>query len=196
MDPGCPPAQRLRHCGDGKDQARAEDRRSPRRPLPTRRQFVSLASVDLAGLPRDCRRRVDPFSVDGAHKGSRCRISCRYSESADAARLGQLEHSCRRASGILKRGDRARTARQLRTTSRERSTSRVSGCRRRGPALRTRQGSASAVRLFVERAKEQGVAGLSPSTTHRRRFRICRLVDGMSLGSSSPLWGSMRSAPR
>src|SRR5438128_766003 len=147
--------------------------------------FVPLVSVASPEFLAPAVAESIQFAVDGAHSGfsAQEQLLDYLAERSTLLVLDNFEHLVA-GSGLL--GEIIERAPKvvLLTTSRERlnvQSEWVLDVHGLGLA-ENGNGSASAVRLFVERAR-QVVAGFAlDDAGHSHALRICRLVDGMTLG--------------
>src|SRR6184192_2287529 len=145
--------------------------------------FVPLASVASPDLLAPALAESIGFAVDGAHSGfsAQEQLLDYLSERSTLLVLDNFEHlveGSRLLSEVIERAPQV----ELLTTSRERlnvQSEWVFDVEGLGLA-ENGNGSASAVRLFVERAK-QAAPGFALDDA-AEALRICRLVDGMPLG--------------
>jgi predicted ATPase len=145
--------------------------------------FVPLASVSSADFLAPALADSIQFSVDGAHSGfsAQEQLLDYLSERSTLLVLDNFEHLVEGAGLLGEVIERAPHV-ELLTTSRERlnvQSEWVFDVEGLGLA-ENGNGSASAVRLFVERAKQ--VAPGFALDDAAEALRICRLVDGMPLG--------------
>src|SRR5436190_3854592 len=147
--------------------------------------FVPLASVSSPDFLAPALAESIQFAVDGAHSGfsAQEQLLDYLSERSTLLVLDNFEHLVE-GSGLL--GEMiARAAHvELLATSRERLTVQsewVFDVEGLGLA-ENGNGSASAVRLFVERAKQVAPGFALDEAGYSQALRLCRLVDGMPLG--------------
>jgi len=145
--------------------------------------FVPLASVASPDFLAPALADSIQFSVDGAHSAfsAQEQLLDYLSERSTLLVLDNFEHLVE-GSGFLSEVIERAPHVELLTTSRERlnvQSEWVFDVEGLGLA-ENRNGSASAVRLFVERAKQ--VAPGFALDDAAEALRICRLVDGMPLG--------------
>ena len=145
--------------------------------------FVPLASVASPDLLAPALAESIQFAVDGAHSGfsAQEQLLDYLSERSTLLVLDNFEHLVE-GSGFLSEVVERAPQVELLTTSRERlnvQSEWVFDVEGLGLA-ENGNGSASAVRLFVERAR-QAVPGFALDDA-AEALRICRLVDGMPLG--------------
>src|SRR6266568_554280 len=157
--------------------------------------FVPLASVSSPEFLTPAVAEAIQFAVDGAHSGfsAEDQLLDYLSERSTLLVLDNFEHLVE-GSGLLGEMIERAPHVELLTTSRERLNVQsewvfdVDGL----GLAENGSGSASAVRLFVERAK-QVTPGFALDDTSQA-LRICRLVDGMPLGIElAASWVSMLS---
>jgi len=182
-DPGCRLLTLVGPGGAGKTRLALEAaaRRVDRYPHGV--HFVPLASVSSPDFLAPALADSIQFSVDGAHSGfsAQEQLLDYLSERSTLLVLDNFEHlveGSRLLSEVIERAPHV----ELLTTSRERlnvQSEWVFDVEGLGLA-ENGNGSASAVRLFVERAR-QVVPGFALDDA-AEAFRICRLVDGMPLG--------------
>src|SRR5712691_3515470 len=147
--------------------------------------FVPLVSVASPEFLAPAVAESIQFAVDGAHSGfsAEDQLLDYLSERSTLLVLDNFEHLVE-GSGLLGEVIERAPRVELLTTSRERlnvQSEWVFDVEGLGLAEHG-NGSASAVRLFVERAR-QVVAGFAlDDAGHSQALRICRLVDGMPLG--------------
>jgi predicted ATPase len=182
-DPGCRLLTLVGPGGAGKTRLALEAavRRVDRYPHGV--HFVPLASVSSPDFLAPALADSIQFSVDGAHSGfsAQEQLLDYLSERSTLLVLDNFEHLVE-GSGLLGEVIERAPHVELLTTSRERlnvQSEWVFDVEGLGLA-ENGNGSASAVRLFVERAKQvaPGFALEDPAEA----LRICRLVDGMPLG--------------
>jgi predicted ATPase len=145
--------------------------------------FVPLASVSSPDFLAPALAESIQFAVDGAHSGfsAQEQLLDYLSERSTLLVLDNFEHLVE-GSGLLGEVIERAPHVELLTTSRERLNVQsewvfdVDGL----GLAENGNGSASAVRLFVERAKQVAPGFALDDTTEV--LRICRLVDGMPLG--------------
>src|SRR5438128_7810363 len=145
--------------------------------------FVPLVSVASSELLAPAVAESIQFAVDGAHSGfsAQEQLLDYLGERSTLLVLDNFEHlveGSRLLSEVIERAPQV----ELLTTSRERlnvQSESVFDVEGLGLA-ENGNGSASAVRLFIERAK-QVAPGFAPDDA-AEALRICRLVDGMPLG--------------
>jgi predicted ATPase len=145
--------------------------------------FVPLASVSSPDFLAPVLADSIQFSIDGAHSGfsAQEQLLDYLSERSTLLVLDNFEHLVEGAGLLGEVIERAPHV-ELLTTSRERLNVQsewvfdVDGL----GLAENGNGSASAVQLFVERAKQVAPAFALDDTTEV--LRICRLVDGMPLG--------------
>ena len=145
--------------------------------------FVPLASVSSPDFLAPALAESIQFAVDGAHSGfsAQEQLLDYLSERSTLLVLDNFEHLVE-GSGLLGEMIERAPHVELLTTSRERLNVQsewvfdVDGL----GLAENGSGSASAVRLFVERAKQVAPGFALDDTTEV--LRICRLVDGMPLG--------------
>src|SRR4051794_34428737 len=145
--------------------------------------FVPLASVSSPDFLAPALAESIQFAVDGAHSGfsAQEQLLDYLSERCTLLVLDNFEHLVEGSGLLSELVDRAPHV-ELLTTSRERlnvQSEWVLDVEGLGVA-ENGNGNASAVRLFVERAK-QVVPGFAVDDA-AEVLRICRLVDGMPLG--------------
>ena len=145
--------------------------------------FVPLASVASPDFLAPALAEAIQFAVDGAHSGfsAQEQLLDYLSERSTLLVLDNFEHLVE-GSGLLSELVERAPHVELLTTSRERlnvQSEWVLDVEGLGLA-ENGNGSASAVRLFVERAR-QVVPGFAIDDA-AEALRICRLVDGMPLG--------------
>src|SRR3954454_11794040 len=145
--------------------------------------FVPLASVASPDFLAPALAEAIQFAVDGAHSGfsAQEQLLDYLTERSTLLVLDNFEHLVEGSGFISELVERAPHV-ELLTTSRERlnvQSEWVLDVEGLGVA-ENGNGSASAVRLFVERAK-QVVPGFAVDDA-TEALRICRLVDGMPLG--------------
>ncbi len=182
-DPGCRLLTLVGPGGAGKTRLALEAaaRRVDRYPHGV--HFVPLASVSSPDFLAPALAESIQFAVDGAHSGfsAQEQLLDYLSERSTLLVLDNFEHlveGSRLLSEVIERAPHV----ELLTTSRERlnvQSEWVFDVEGLGLA-ENGNGSASAVRLFVERAT-QVVPGFALDDA-AEAFRICRLVDGMPLG--------------
>src|SRR5947199_3721718 len=157
--------------------------------------FVPLASVSSPDFLAPAIAESIQFAVDGAHSGfsAQEQLLDYLSERSTLLVLDNFEHLIG-GSGLLGEVIERAPHVELLTTSRERlnvQSEWVFDVEGLGLA-ENGNGSASAVRLFVERAKQ--VAPGFALDDASQALRICRLVDGMPLGIElAASWVSMLS---
>jgi predicted ATPase/class 3 adenylate cyclase len=145
--------------------------------------FVPLASVSSPDFLAPALAEAIQFAIDGAHSGfsAQEQLLDYLSDRSTLLVLDNFEHLVE-GSGLLGEVIERAPHVELLTTSRERLNVQsewvydVEGLALAGNG----NGSASAVRLFVERAKQ--VAPGFALDDAAEALRICRLVDGMPLG--------------
>jgi predicted ATPase/class 3 adenylate cyclase len=194
-DPGCRLLTLVGPGGAGKTRLALEAaaRRVDRYPHGV--HFVSLASVASPDFLAPAVAESIQFSVDGAHNGfsAQDQLLDYLGERSTLLVLDNFEHLVE-GSGLLSEVIERAPHVKLLTTSRERlnvQSEWVFDVEGLGLADND-NGSASAVRLFVERAR-QGVPGFTVDDASQA-LRICRLVDGMPLGIElAASWVSMLS---
>src|SRR5689334_11918717 len=145
--------------------------------------FVPLASVSSPDFLAPALAESIQLAVDGAHSGfsAQEQLLDYLSERSTLIVLDNFEHLVE-GSGLLGEVIERAPHVELLTTSRERlnvQSEWVFDVEGLGLA-ENGNGSASAVRLFVERAKQVAPGSALVDTTEV--LRICRLVDGMPLG--------------
>jgi predicted ATPase/class 3 adenylate cyclase len=182
-DPGCRLLTLVGPGGAGKTRLALEAaaRRVDRYPHGV--HFVPLASVASPDLLAPALAESIQFAVDGAHSGfsAQEQLLDYLSERSTLLVLDNFEHLVEGSSLLGEVIERAPHV-ELLTTSRERlnvQSEWVFDVEGLGLA-ENGNGSASAVRLFVERARQ-----VAPGFTlddAAEALRICRLVDGMPLG--------------
>ena len=194
-DPGCRLLTLVGPGGAGKTRLALETaaRRVDRYPHGV--HFVPLASVSSPDFLAPALAHSIQFSVDGAHSGfsAQEQLLDYLSERSTLLVLDNFEHLVE-GSGLLGEVIERAPHVELLTTSRERlnvQSEWVFDVEGLGLA-ENGNGSASAVRLFVERAKQ--VAPGFALDDAAEALRICRLVDGMPLGIElAASWVSMLS---
>src|SRR5918912_3333037 len=159
--------------------------------------FVPLASVASPEFLAPALAESIQFAVDGAHSGfsAQDQLLDYLSERSTLLVLDNFEHLVEGAGFLSEVIERAPQV-ELLTTSRERLNVQsewvfdVDGL----GLAENGNGTASAVRLFVERA-EQVVPGFAlDDAGYSQVLRICRLVDGMPLGIElAASWASVLS---
>src|SRR5436305_4249715 len=145
--------------------------------------FVPLASVSSPDFLAPALAESIQFAVDGAHSGfsAQEQLLDYLSERSTLLVLDNFEHLVE-GSGLLGEVIERAPHVELLTTSRERLNVQsewvfdVDGL----GLAENGNGSASAVRLFVERAKQVAPGFALDDASHA--LRVCRLVDGMPLG--------------
>src|SRR3989440_5975912 len=159
--------------------------------------FVPLASVSSPDFLTPALAESILFSVDGAHSGfsAQEQLLDYLSERSTLLVLDNFEHlveGSRLLSEVIERAPQV----ELLTTSRERlnvQSEWVFDVEGLGLA-ENGNGSASAVRLFVERAKQVAPGFALDEAGYSQALRLCRLVDGMPLGIElAASWGSLLS---
>jgi len=159
--------------------------------------FVPLASVASPDLLAPALAESIQFSVDGAHSGfsAQDQLLDYLSERSMLIVLDNFEHLVE-GSGLLSDVVERAPHVELLTTSRERlnvQSEWVFDVEGLGLAEHE-NGSASAVRLFVERAKQVAPGFVLDDAGYSEALRVCRLVDGMPLGIElAASWVSMLS---
>src|SRR5580765_1580334 len=147
--------------------------------------FVPLASVASPDLLAPALAESIQFAVDGAHSGfsAQDQLLDYLSERSTLLVLDNFEHLVEGSallSDVVERAPRV----DLLATSRERlnvQSEWVYDVEGLGLA-ENGNGSASAVRLFVERAKQVAPGFALDEAGYSQALRLCRLVDGMPLG--------------
>ena len=147
--------------------------------------FVSLASVASPELLAPAIAEAIQFAVDGAHSGfsAQNQLLDYLGERSTLLVLDNFEHLVE-GSGLLNEVIERAANVELLITSRERLNLQsewafdVEGL----GLAEDEKGSASAVRLFVERATQVEPGFALNDTAYSQAARICRLVDGMPLG--------------
>ena len=182
-DPGCRLLTLVGPGGAGKTRLALEAaaRRVDRYPHGV--HFVPLASVSSPDFLAPALAESIQFAVDGAHSGfsAQEQLLDYLSERSTLLVLDNFEHLVEGSELLGEVIERAPHV-ELLTTSRERLNVQsewvfdVDGL----GLAENGNGSASAVRLFVERAKQVAPGFALDDTTEA--LRICRLVDGMPLG--------------
>src|SRR5438093_6963430 len=182
-DPGCHLLTLVGPGGAGKTRLALEAaaRRVDRYPHGV--HFVPLPSVSSPDFLAPALAESIQFAVDGAHSGfsAQEQLLDYLSERSTLLVLDNFEHLVE-GSGLLGEVIERAPHVELLTTSRERLNVQsewvfdVDGL----GLAENGSGSASAVRLFVERAKQVAPGFALDDTTEV--LRICRLVDGMPLG--------------
>ena len=147
--------------------------------------FVPLASVASPDLLAPALAESIQFAVDGAHSGfsAQDQLLDYLSERSTLLVLDNFEHLVE-GSGLLSEVIERAPQVELLTTSRERlnvQSEWVFDVEGLGLA-ENGNGSASAVRLFVERATQVVPGFALDDAGYSQALRICRLVDGMPLG--------------
>ncbi|MGZ8706843.1 MAG: ATP-binding protein [Gaiellaceae bacterium] len=147
--------------------------------------FVSLVSVASPDLLAPAVAESIQFAVDGAHSGfsAQDQLLDYLSERSTLLVLDNFEHLIEGSSLLSEIVERAPYV-ELLTTSRERlnvQSEWVLDVEGLGLAENV-NGSASALRLFVERATQVIPSFTLDDGEHSQALRICRLVDGMPLG--------------
>ena len=147
--------------------------------------FVPLASVASPDFLAPALAESIQFAVDGAHSGfsAQEQLLDYLSERSTLLVLDNFEHLVE-GSGLLGEVIERAPHVELLTTSRERlnvQSEWVFDVEGLGLA-ENGNGSASAVRLFVERAKQVVPGFALDDAEYSQALRICRLVDGMPLG--------------
>ena len=147
--------------------------------------FVPLASVASPDFLAPALAESIQFAVDGAHSGfsAQEQLLDYLSERSTLLVLDNFEHLVE-GSGLLSEVIERAPHVELLTTSRERlnvQSEWVFDVEGLGLA-ENGNGSASAVRLFVERATQVVPGFTLDDAGYSEALRICRLVDGMPLG--------------
>ena len=147
--------------------------------------FVPLVSVASPEFLAPAVAESIQFAVDGAHSGlsAQDQLLDYLSERSTLLVLDNFEHLVE-GSGLLGEVIERAPRVELLTTSRERlnvQSEWVFDVEGLGLA-ENGNGSASAVRLFVERARQVVPGFALDDAGHSQALRICRLVDGMPLG--------------
>jgi predicted ATPase len=147
--------------------------------------FVPLASVSSPDFLAPALAESIQFAVDGAHSGfsARDQLLDYLSERSTLLVLDNFEHLVEGSELLGEVIERAPQV-ELLTTSRERlnvQSEWVFDVEGLGLA-ENGNGSASAVRLFIERATQVVPAFALDDAGYSHALRICRLVDGMPLG--------------
>ena len=159
--------------------------------------FVPLASVASPDFLAPALAESIQFSVDGAHSGfsAQDQLLDYLSERSTLLVLDNFEHLVE-GSGLLSEVIERAPHVKLLTTSRERLNVQsewvldVEGLGFAGDG----NGSASAVRLFVERATQVVPGFALDEAGYSQALRVCRLVDGMPLGIElAATWASVLS---
>ena len=184
-DPGCRLLTLVGPGGAGKTRLALEAaaRRVDRYPHGV--HFVPLASVASPDFLAPALAESIQFAVDGAHSGfsAQEQLLDYLSERSTLLVLDNFEHLVE-GSGLLSEVIERAPHVELLTTSRERlnvQSEWVFDVEGLGLA-ENGNGSASAVRLFVERAKQVAPGFALDDAGYSQALRICRLVDGMPLG--------------
>ncbi|MGZ4335460.1 MAG: ATP-binding protein, partial [Gaiellaceae bacterium] len=184
-DPGCRLLTLVGPGGAGKTRLALEAaaRRVDRYPHGV--HFVPLASVASPDLLAPALAESIQFAVDGAHSGfsAQDQLLDYLSERSTLLVLDNFEHLVE-GSGLLGEVIERAPHVELLTTSRERlnvQSEWVFDVEGLGLA-ENGNGSASAVRLFVERATQTAPGFALDDADYAQALRICRLVDGMPLG--------------
>src|SRR5437867_4596107 len=185
QDPGCRLLTLVGPGGAGKTRLALEAaaRRVDRYPHGV--HFVPLASVSSPDFLAPALADSIQFAVDGAHSGfsAQEQLLDYLSERSTLLVLDNFEHLVEGAGllgEVIERAPRV----ELLTTSRERlnvQSEWVFDVEGLGLA-ENGNGSASAVRLFVERARQVVPGFALDDAGYAQALRICRLVDGMPLG--------------
>ena len=147
--------------------------------------FVPLASVASPELLAPAIAEALQFAVDGAHSGfsAQDQLLDYLSERSTLLVLDNFEHLVEGAGFLTEIIERAANV-ELLATSRERLglqsewTFDVDGL----ALTDDEKGSASAIRLFVERATQVEPGFALDDAGYSQALRICRLVDGIPLG--------------
>src|SRR5712691_470135 len=147
--------------------------------------FVPLASVSSPEFLAPAVAESIQFAVDGAHSGfsAKEQLLDYLSERSTLLVLDNFEHLVE-GSGLLSEVIERAPQVELLTTSRERLNVQsewvfdVDGL----GLAENGNGSASAVRLFLERATQVVTGFALDDAGYSQALRICRLVDGMPLG--------------
>ena len=147
--------------------------------------FVPLASVASPDLLAPALAESIQFAVDGAHSGfsAQDQLLDYLSERSTLLVLDNFEHLVEGSALLSDVVERAPQV-DLLATSRERlnvQSEWVFDVEGLGLADNG-NGSASAVRLFVERAKQVAPGFALDEAGYSQALRLCRLVDGMPLG--------------
>src|SRR6266568_2723875 len=147
--------------------------------------FVPLASVSSPEFLTPAVAEAIQFAVDGAHSGfsAQDQLLDYLSERSTLLVLDNFEHLVE-GSGLLGEVIERAPRVELLTTSRERlnvQSEWVFDVEGLGLA-ENGSGGASAVRLFVERARQVVTGFALDDAGSSQALRICRLVDGMPLG--------------
>ncbi len=147
--------------------------------------FVPLASVASPDLLAPALAESIQFVVDGAHSGfsAQDQLLDYLSERSTLLVLDNFEHLVEASAFLSDVVERAPQV-ELLATSRERlnvQSEWVFDVEGLGLA-ENGNGSASAVRLFVERAKQVAPGFALDEAGYSQALRLCRLVDGMPLG--------------
>jgi predicted ATPase/class 3 adenylate cyclase len=147
--------------------------------------FVALASVASPDFLAPALAESIQFAVDGAHSGfsARDQLLDYLRERSTLLVLDNFEHLVE-DSGLLSELIERAPHVTLLTTSRERlnvQSEWVFDVEGLGLA-ENGNGSGSAVRLFVERAKQVGKGFALDDAGYAQALRVCRLVGGMPLG--------------
>src|SRR5437870_9173692 len=184
-DPGCRLLTLVGPGGAGKTRLALEAaaRRVDRYPHGV--HFVPLASVASPDFLAPALAESIQFAVDGAHSGfsAQDQLLDYLSERSTLPVLDNFEHLVE-GSGLLGEVIERAPHVELLTTSRERlnvQSEWVFDVEGLGVA-ENGNGSAAAVRLFVERATQVVPGFALDDAGHSQALRICRLVDGMPLG--------------
>ena len=184
-DPGCRLLTLVGPGGAGKTRLALEAaaRRVDRYPHGV--HFVPLASVASPDFLAPALAESIQFAVDGAHSGfsAQEQLLDYLSERSTLLVLDNFEHLVE-GSGLLSEVIERAPQVELLTTSRERlnvQSEWVFDVEGLGLA-ENGNGSASAVRLFVERATQVAPGFALDDAGYSQALRICRLVDGMPLG--------------
>jgi predicted ATPase len=194
-DPGCRLLTLVGPGGAGKTRLALEAAAGRVDRYPHGVHFVPLASVASPDFLAPALAESIQFAVDGAHSGfsAQDQLLDYLGERSTLLVLDNFEHLVE-GSGFLSEVIERAPHVELLTTSRERlnvQSEWVFDVEGLGLA-ENGDGSASAVRLFVERAR-QVVPGFTLDDTSQA-LRICRLVDGMPLGIElAASWVSMLS---
>src|SRR6188472_1162569 len=147
--------------------------------------FVPLVSVASPDLLAPALAESIQFAVDGAHSGfsAQDQLLDYLSERSTLLVLDNFEHLVEGSAFLSDVVERAPHV-ELLATSRERLNLQsewafdVEGL----GLAENGNGSASAVRLFVERAKQVAPGFALDEAGYSQALRLCRLVDGMPLG--------------